>query len=126
MRAYKRLNIKNVHFLGLRSNPYKYMKMADWLLSSSIFEGYSLVSQEAALLDTPLILTDCSGVRELLGDSEYGIVMEPSVIGIYNGMKKVMDNPELNQYYRDRIIERKKIIDKEVRFKEIEDMLFND
>ncbi len=126
MRAAKRLQIKNVRFIGLRNNPYKYMKMADWFLSTSIFEGFSLVSQEAALLDVPLLLTDCSGVRELIGDNEYGIVMEPSVIGIYNGMKKVMDNPELNQYYRDRIIERKKIIDKEVRFKEIEDMLFND
>ncbi len=126
MRAAKRLDVKNVRFLGIRSNPYKYMKMADWLLSTSIFEGYSLVSQEAALLDTPLILTDCSGVRELIGDSEYGIVMEPSVIGIYNGMKKVLDNPELQKYYKDKIIERKKIIDQDLRFKEIEDMVFGD
>ena len=126
MRAAKRLNIKNVRFLGIRSNPYKYMKMADWLLSTSIFEGYSLVSQEAALLETPLILTECSGVRELLGDSEYGIVMEPSVVGIYNGMKKVLDDPELQKHYKEKIIERKKIIDQDQRFKEIEDMLFND
>ncbi len=125
MRAAKRLDIKNVRFLGLRRNPYKYMKMADWLLSTSIFEGYSLVSQEAALLDTPLILTDCSGVRELIGDSEYGIVMEPSVVGIYNGMKKVLDNPELQKYYQEKIIERKKIIDQDMRFKEIEEMLFD-
>lgn len=125
MRAAKRLHIKNVRFLGLRSNPYKYMKMADWFLSTSIFEGFSLVSQEAALLDTPLMLTDCSGVRELIGDSEYGIVMEPSVVGIYNGMKKVLDNPELHKYYKDKIIERKKIIDQDLRYKEIEEMLFN-
>ena len=126
MRAVKRLNIKNVKFIGLRDNPYKYMKMADWFLSTSIFEGYSLVSQEAALLDVPLLLTDCSGVRELIGDNEYGIVMESSVIGIYNGMKKVLDNPELHDFYKDKIIERKSIIDQEKRFKEIEDMLFND
>jgi len=126
MRAYKRLNIKNVRFLGVRSNPYKYMKMADWFISSSIFEGFSLVSQEAALLDTPLILTDCSGVRELIGDSEYGIVIEPSVLGIYEGMKRVLDNPDLHTYYKDKIKERKKIIDQDSRFKEIEDMLFND
>lgn len=125
MRAVKRLKVKSVKFIGLRENPYKYMKMADWFLSTSIFEGYSLVSQEAALLDVPLLLTDCSGVRELIGDNEYGIVMEPSVVGIYNGMKKVLDNPELHKYYKDKIMERKKIIDQELRFKEIEDMLFN-
>lgn len=57
MRAVKRLKVKSVKFIGLRENPYKYMKMADWFLSTSIFEGYSLVSQEAALLDVPLLLT---------------------------------------------------------------------
>ena len=93
-RAHKRLNLKNVKFIGPRNNPYKYMRAADWFLSSSIFEGYSLVSQEAAVLDTPMLLTDCSGVRELLGDSEYGIVMETSVVGIYEGMKKVIENQQ--------------------------------
>ncbi len=100
------------------------MKMADWLLSTSIFEGYSLVSQEAALLDTPLLLTDCSGVRELIGNSEYGIVMEPSVKGVYEGMKKVLDDPSLQKYYKQKIIERKAIIDEDARYKAIEDLIF--
>lgn len=126
MRSMKRLKIKNIQFLGFRSNPYKYMKMADWLLSTSIFEGYSYVSQEAALLDTPLMLTDCSGVRELIGDSEYGIVMEPSVKGIYEGMKRVLDDPSLHEYYKQKIIERKKIIDESERYKEIEELVFGE
>ena len=126
MRSMTRLNIQSVRFLGVRNNSAKYMKMADWLLSTSIFEGYSLVSQEAALLDTPLLLTDCSGVRELIGDSEYGIIMEPSVKGICEGMRRVMDNPELQKYYKEKIIERKKIIDQDERFKAIEDLIFAD
>ena len=85
-----------------------------------------LVSQEAALLDTPMLLTECSGVKELLGESEYGIVMEPSVKGIYEGMKKVLDNPELHAHYKEKIIERKKIIDEDLRYKEIEDLVFKD
>lgn len=118
--AQKRLNVKSVKFLGGRKNPYKYMKAADWFISSSIFEGYSLVSQEAAVLDVPLILTDCSGVRELLGDSEYGIIMEISVIGIYEAMKKVLDQPKLKDYYREKIKQRKKDISFEKRIEEIE------
>lgn len=121
-RAKRRLAVESVEFLGGRNNPYKYMKMADYFLSSSIFEGYSLVSQEAALLDIPLVLTDCSGVRELLGDSEYGIVMETSVLGIYQGMKKVLDNPSLHEYYKDKIIERKQIIKYQERIDEIEQL----
>lgn len=120
--AMKRLNIRNVKFLGGRKNPYKYMAIADWFLSSSIFEGYSLVSQEAAVLDIPMLLTDVSGVRELLGDSEYGIVMEPSVVGIYEAMKRVIQNPQLHDSYKQKIMERKKIITYQKRIDEIEEL----
>ena len=126
MRSMDRLHIQNVKFIGLRSNPQKYMKMADWMLSTSIFEGYSLVSQEAAILGTPLLLTDCSGVRELIGDSEYGLVVDISVKGIYEGMKKVMDDPSLHEHYKEKILERRKIIDQDQRFREIEELIFAD
>ena len=122
-RSVKRLGIKSVKFLGGRKNPYKYMKYADWVLSSSIFEGFSFVSQEAAILDKPMLLTDCGGVRELLGDNEYGLVMEKSVIGIYQGMKKVLDNPGLLEGYTKKICERKSIINYDDRMAEIEKIL---
>lgn len=120
-----RLGVKSVNFIGGRKNPYKYIKDADWFISSSIFEGYSLVSQEAAVLDVPLILTECSGVRELIGDSDYGIMCEPSVIGIYNAMKRVLDNPDLRAEYKTKIMERKSIITYRERIDAIED-LFKD
>jgi len=121
-RTRDRLNIKSVNFIGGRKNPYKYIKGADWFISSSIFEGYSLVSQEAAVLDIPLLLTECSGVRELIGDSEYGLLTEPSVAGLYKAMKQVLDNPELQNYYRDKIIERKSIITYKERIDAIEEL----
>ena len=122
-RSMKRLKIKSVKFIGIRKNPYKYMKAADWVLSTSIFEGFSYVSQEAALLNKPMILTDCAGVRELLGDSEYGLVVERSVLGIYQGMKKALENPELHDSFESKITERNKIITFESRMAEIEKLL---
>lgn len=122
-RSQKRLGLTCVKFLGGRKNPYKYMKCADWFLSSSIFEGYSLVSQEAAVLGIPLILTGCSGVEELLGDSEYGIIMEISVQGIYREMKRVIEHPQLREHYRKKILERREIINFDQRLKEIEELL---
>lgn len=118
--ALKKTNVKSIKFIGGRVNPYKYMAIADWFISSSIFEGYSLVSQEAAVLDVPMLLTDCSGVRELLGDNEYGIVMPIGVQGIVENMRKVLDNPELQSHYKKKISERKSIIDFEERLAEIE------
>lgn len=121
--AMRRTGAKKIKFIGGRSNSYKYMAVADWFISSSIYEGYSLVSQEAAVLDVPLMLTDCSGVRELLGDSEYGIVMPINVVGIYKSMKRVLDNPELREYYKNKIMERKSIITYQERIREIEKLI---
>lgn len=121
--AMRRTSAKKIKFIGGRSNSYKYMAIADWFISSSIYEGYSLVSQEAAVLDVPLMLTDCSGVRELLGDSEYGIVMPINVVGIYKAMKRVLDNPELREYYKNKIMERKSIITYQERIREIEKLI---
>ena len=118
-----KLGPKNIKFIGARENPYKYIAIADWFISSSLYEGYSLVSQEAAVLDIPMMLTDCSGVRELLGDSEYGIVMSISVIGIYRAMKKVLDDPSLHDHYKTKIMERKSIITYQERIREIEKLI---
>lgn len=122
-RTKDRLNLQSVKFLGGRKNPYKYMACGDWFLSSSIFEGFSLVSQEAAVLDIPQILTDCSGVRELLGDSEYGIVVGKSVLDIYEGMKRIIQNPDLHDHYKEKIIERKGVINFKERIDSIEDLI---
>ncbi len=121
--AVKRTGVKNIKFIGGRKNSYKYMAIADWYISSSLYEGYSLVSQEAAVLDIPMLLTDCSGVRELLGDNEYGIVMPINVIGIYKAMKNVLDHPELHEHYKKKIIERKSIIQYQERIDEIEKLI---
>ena len=59
--------LDNVYLLGYRSNPHKYVKQGDWFLSSSRYEGFSYISQEAAIIGKPLVLTDCAGVKELLG-----------------------------------------------------------
>ena len=98
-----RCNVKNVRMLGKQDNPYRFLKEADWFVSSSRAEGYAIAPQEAAILGIPIIATDCSGVRELLGDSEYGIVIESSTDAICNAMKKVLDEPEIQAQYAELI-----------------------
>ena len=99
----RRYHLDNVYLLGAKKNPHKYVRQADWFLSTSRYEGYSYVSQEAAIVGKPLMLTECSGVMELLGLESNGIVMENSFKGIYYGMKKVIENPELSKEYSNRI-----------------------
>ena len=79
--------------MGFVSNPYPYIKMADIIVCPSRYEGLSTVITEGLVLGKAIVTTDCSGMRELLGKSEYGIITDNSEEGLYNGIKQLMDNP---------------------------------
>lgn len=116
----RKYDLKNVYLLGPRDNPYKYIKMADWFLSSSRYEGYSYVSQEAAIVGTPVLLTECSGVKELIDANHNGIMMENSIRGLYKGMMEAISNPDLAKKYRAEAIVYGKEYYEDSRYDEIE------
>lgn len=101
------IKLPNVKLFGLQGNPYVYIKSADAYLCTSYYEGFSMVMMEAVILGTPMISTEVSGAREMLGDSEYGLVVENSSEGIYEGMKKLITDKELYAYYQKKADERK-------------------
>ncbi|NDW09224.1 glycosyltransferase [Dysgonomonas sp. 520] len=80
-------------------NPFPYMKRADWLLCGSSRESFSLVLLEAISLGTPVLTTDCGGPEDVIAKGKYGLLLENSIDGVYQGMKKVLDNPQLKDYY---------------------------
>lgn len=94
-------------FLGYKENPYKYVEKCDLFICSSFEEGFSTAVTESILVGTPVVTTLCSGMKELLGENnEYGIIEENSEEGIYRGLKKILQNPKLIDYYNNKIIER--------------------
>lgn len=54
-REVKSLKLNNVKFLGKKTNPYIYMKEADYLLLSSDYEGFPVVYNEALVLKRQMI-----------------------------------------------------------------------
>ena len=72
------------------------MAKCDLYVCSSHREGFSTAVTEALVVGTPVISTLCSGAHELLGcHNEYGMIVENSTKGIYQGMKQVLNNPEM-------------------------------
>lgn len=111
---------ETVHFLGFQHNPYPFMKEADLIVCSSRYEGFSTVITEALILGKPVVTTLCSGMRELLGDSQYGLITEDSVEGIYSGMKKMLEDPTLRESYAQAAAQRGKAFSKAKRIAETE------
>ena len=90
---------------GFTDNPYPFIKNADFYILSSRYEGFPTVLFEAITLKKKIIATDVSGVREMLKDGKLGLIVDNSEEGIYEGMKKTLQNPEsfdqYEQYLKD-------------------------
>lgn len=89
----------SVKLLGFHANPYPFMKAADLLVCSSRYEGFSTFVTEGMILGKPVVTTDCSGMRELLGNSEYGLITENSEDGLLNGMRRMLTDSDLRAGY---------------------------
>lgn len=88
-------------FVGFKSNPYKYVKNADLYVCSSRKEGFSTAVTEALIVGTPVVSTNCSGATELLGyNNEYGIVTENNEEALYEGIKKMISDKKVFEYYK--------------------------
>lgn len=93
---------------GYIENPYPWIKEADMLACVSYAEGYSSVVCEAVILGVPVITTECSGMKDILGESEYGLIVKNDDISIINGIKEMITNRELYQKYLLKVKERRK------------------
>ena len=112
------------HLLGFRQNPYQYVSKADLFVCSSRREGFSTAVTEALILGVPVVSTNCSGAKELLGQqNEYGIVTENSEEGVYQGMKQMLSDPEMLSHYKNQAIKRGPSFSKAASIAAVENML---
>lgn len=111
---------KVTEFLGFCSNPYKHINNADLLAFPSKIEGFSTVICESIILGKPVMATDCPGTKEILGDSEFGLVTENNEEAIYDGIKKMLSDERLRLEYSNKASCRAKMFSLENGLQEIE------
>lgn len=64
---------QKVLLFGYTDNPYAFMSISDVLVSSSVWEGFSMVIAEALACGAQVVATDCpSGPAEILAGGKYG------------------------------------------------------
>ena len=84
----------SVTLYGFQPNPYPFMCAADLLVCSSIYEGYSTFITEGVILGKPIVATNCSGTKDILGESEFGIVTENDDDAFYRGILTALSVPK--------------------------------
>lgn len=104
-----------VKIKGFSNNPYKYIKNSKLFVMCSDMEGFSLVVAESLILGKAIVSTKCAGPMEILGESEYGVIIEEDTIEcLKNNIKDLLLNKEKLDYYEKKAVQRVKMFDKEI------------
>tara|TARA_B100001027_G_scaffold170545_1_gene122040 strand:+ start:282 stop:1394 length:1113 start_codon:yes stop_codon:yes gene_type:complete len=90
-----------VKLVNYQENPFKFMRLCDVFVLSSIFEGHPNVLVEALSLKKYVISSDCpTGPKEILGNGKYGSLFK---LQDYKQLAKILINFKLNSSAKKKI-----------------------
>lgn len=86
---------KYIILVGNQENPYKYMRLANYYVCTSLCETHPMTVLEALSLGIPVISTEYPSVHEILENGNNGYIFPNSVEGLYSGIIKVLKDRKL-------------------------------
>lgn len=96
---------ENVIMIGEQENPLVYMRFADCLVITSLFEGFSIVSMEALICNTPVITTNHKAAKELIKNGVNGFIVENDISSLYERIAYIIQNREKIEELRENIVD---------------------
>lgn len=88
-----------LNFLGLKTNPYPYFKMADIVVHPSLFEGKSVTLDEAKLLCKPIVVTNFSTVNDQFENGVNATIVEMTPEAVAAGIMDLISDDEKREAY---------------------------
>ena len=85
----------NFKLLGVKSNPYPYIKNCDIYVQTSRYEGFGLAIAEARMLNKPVITTEFDSVYNQMIQEKNGLVVKMNGEAIYKGIKRIIEDEKL-------------------------------
>jgi len=94
---------ENITLTGSQSNPFQYLKGAEFLVLSSRTEAFPMVLIESLALSCPVVATDCpTGPREIVIDNENGLLVEnENAEALQAAMDRLYSDKKLLTYCRE-------------------------
>ena len=84
-----------IYPIGVRQNPIPYLKKADCFLLPSRHEGKPMVITESFIMGLVPVDTNYTSAREQIKDGVDGLVFDNNEEALYEGLKKVIENPQI-------------------------------
>jgi len=84
-----------ITLLGLKENPYPFIKQAKIFVQPSRYEGKSIAIDEAKILCKPIILTNFTTAKDQITHNVNGLICEMTPQSISESILKYFENHEL-------------------------------
>ena len=95
----------NIILLGMKLNPYPYLKQCDIYIQPSRHEGYGIAIAEARCLNKPIIATNLACIREQIKDKETGVLCEFNKNDFVNNIRELVNSKEKRKFYESNLKE---------------------
>ena len=96
--------------IGVRKNPYPYIKNCLIFVQPSRYEGKSIVLDEAKILEKPIVVTNYTTVYDSITDGLSGSIVEFDEKKLADSIKKLIENDMLRTAYSNNLKEENKNI----------------
>jgi glycosyltransferase involved in cell wall biosynthesis len=83
--------------LGLKENPYPYLKAATVVIQSSRYEGKSIAIDEAKILQKPIIVTNFTTAKDQIEHLKTGIISEMNPESLASEIENLLQDEPLQQ-----------------------------
>ncbi|KEZ50326.1 glycosyltransferase [Metabacillus indicus] len=87
--------IGKFELIGVKTNPYPFIKNSDIYVQPSRYEGKSIAIEEAKILAKPIVITNFSSASDHIDHKENGLIAEMSPKSLAQAIKLIIDNAEL-------------------------------
>lgn len=95
---------KNFNLLGVRNNPYPYLKQCDIYVQPSRHEGYGIAVAEARVLNKPIVCTNFTGATEQLVNNITGSIVEFKEEELTRAIIELIDNEDKRMSYQKNLV----------------------
>jgi len=93
-----------VKFIGFTENPYKFIREANVYVMTSKSEALPTAMLEAMVLGKPVITTNVTGSREIVGMGIFGMLTDENPDSLSKAMRDFIENNDLYYHYKEKAL----------------------
>lgn len=91
----KKRNIDYIHMLGMKQNPYPYMVKSDYIILTSVYEGFPVIYLESILLNKKILTTIDTTDGKISIENNFGYIIPQDEEEMYEKVKSILKKDTL-------------------------------